>query len=207
MKNKKKAVAYLRVSKDTQDLSNQKLEILDFALKKKIKIKDFIEIEISSRRSTKQRRIDELLEGLNPGDTLIVSELSRLGRSLGQIIQIVDELIKREVIFIAVKEGIQLNGRQDLQTKVTVAMFGLFADIERDLISVRTKHGLAAAKAKGKALGRPKGSLSKSKLDGKEEEIRALLAKGVSKSSVARIMGTSRTTFYSFMKSRRLDEI
>ena len=143
---------------------------------------------------------------MNSGDTLIVSELSRLGRSLGQIIQIVDELIKRKVIFIAVKEGIQLNGRQDIQTKVTVAMFGLFAEIERDLISVRTKHALAAARAKGKALGRPKGSLGKSKLDGKEEEIRALLVKGVSKSSVARIMGISRTAFYSFMKNRRLDE-
>ena len=85
-------------------------------------------------------------------------------------------------------------------------MFGLFAEIELDLISDRTKQGLAAAKAKGKALGRLKGSLGRSKLDGKEEEIRALLAKGVSKSSVARIMGTSRMVFYSVVKSRILDE-
>ena len=104
---------------------------------------------MSSRKSTKQRGIDELLERLNPGDTLITSELSRLGRSLGQIIQIVDELVKRKVIFIAVKENIKLNAKQDIQTKVMVAMFGLFAEIERDLISERTKQGLAVARKKG----------------------------------------------------------
>ncbi len=95
----------------------------------------------------------------------MVSEISRLGRSVGQIIQVVDCLIKKRIRFVAIKENIQLDGKQDLQTKVMVTMFGLFAEIERDLISERTKEGLAAAKAKGKLLGRPKG-LGKSKLNG-----------------------------------------
>lgn len=200
-----KTIAYLRVSTDKQSLDNQRLTILDYAHKQGITIDDFVRIQVSSRKSIKKRKIDELLEQLNAGDMLIVSELSRLGRSLGQVIQIVDELIRKENKFIAVKENIALNGKQDIQTKVMIAMFGLFAEIERDLISERTKQGLAAAKAKGKLLGRPKGSLGKSKLDGKEKEIETLLLKTVSKSSIAKIMGISRTALYEFIESRGLE--
>ena len=135
---------------------------------------------------------------------LIVSELSRMGRSVGEIITIVDMLVKRKIRFIAVKEGIRLNGSQDMQTKVMVTMFSLFAEIERDLISMRTKEGLAAAKASGKKLGRPEGVLGKSKLDGKEDEIRKFLALGVSKASIAKITGVDRSTLYNFISSRRL---
>ena len=95
---------------------------------------------------------------------LLVNELSRLGRSVGQIIQIVDALIKKNIRFIAVKESIRLNGKQDIQTKSMITMFALFAEIEMDLISERTRQGLIAAKEKGKLLGRPKGT-GKSKLD------------------------------------------
>jgi DNA invertase Pin-like site-specific DNA recombinase len=200
-----KTLAYLRVSTDKQDLDSQRLEILDHARKERIRIDDFMLVESSSGRSDKHRRIDELLGRMNPGDGLIVSELSRLGRSLGQIIRLVDELIKREVSFTSVKENIRIHGEQDIQTKVMVAMFGLFAEIERDLISQRTKQGLAAAREKGKLLGRPKGSLGKSKLDGKEEEIQNFLAKGVSMASLARIMDVSRSTLYSFIRNRRLE--
>ena len=200
-----KTLAYLRVSTDKQDLDSQRLEILDHARKERIRIDDFMLVESSSGRSDKHRRIDELLGRMNPGDGLIVSELSRLGRSLGQIIRLVDELIKRKVSFTSVKENIHIHGEQDIQTKVMVAMFGLFAEIERDLISQRTKQGLAAAREKGKLLGRPKGSLGKSKLDGKEEEIQILLGKGVSMASLARIMDVSRSTLYSFIRNRHLE--
>ena len=91
------------------------------------------------------------------------------------MIQIVETLVRRKIRFIAIKDGIEFDGKQDLRTKVMIALFGLFAEVERDLISERTKEGLAAAKAKGKLLGRPKGALGKSKLDGKQEEIRILL--------------------------------
>ena len=172
-----KTVAYLRISTGSQDLANQKLAVLDYARQKQFAIDRFVEAQASSRKGRDQRRIDELLGTLAVGDRLVVSELSRLGRSLGQVIQIVDDLVKRKVRFIAIKEAIRFEGKQDMQTKVMVALFGLFAEVERDLISERTKEGLAAARAKGRLLGRPKGSVGTSKLDGKEEEIRMLLEK------------------------------
>ena len=199
-----KTVAYLRVSKDTQDVKNQKLAILEFAQKEKISVDQFVEITVSSRKSTKERRIDQLLEQLSSGDTLIVSELSRMGRSVSEIITIVDTLAKRKIRLLTVKEGIRLDGEESLQTKVMVTMFSLFAEIERELISMRTKEALAAAKAKGKKLGRPKGSKGKSKLDGKEAEIKRLLEINVSKASIAKITGVDRGTLYHFIKSREL---
>jgi DNA invertase Pin-like site-specific DNA recombinase len=201
-----KTVAYLRVSTGSQDLANQKLAILDHARQKRFAIDRFVEAQASSRKGPDQRRIEELLGALEAGDRLVVSELSRLGRSsLGQVIQLVDELVKRRVRFTAIKEGIRFEGKQDLQTKVMIALFGLFAEVERDLISERTKEGLAAAQARGRLLGRPKGSLGRSKLDGKEGEIRMLLRKEVSKASIAKIVGVSRTALDHFIRTRKLD--
>ena len=145
-----------------------------------------------------------MLGTLQSGDRLLVSELSRLGRSLGQVLQIVATLIERKIRFIAIKEAIEVEGKQDLRTKVMIALFGLFAEVERDLISERTKEGLAAAKAKGKLLGRPKGALGKSKLDGKEEDIRMLLGKEVSKASIAKILDVSRSALYHFIETRKI---
>jgi DNA invertase Pin-like site-specific DNA recombinase len=147
-----------------------------------------------------------LLGTLAVGDRLVVSKLSRLGRSLSQVIQIVDDLVKRKVRFIAIKEAIRFEGKQDMQTRVMVALFGLFAEVERDLISERTKEGLAAARAKGCLLGRPNGSLGTSKLDGKEEEIRLLLEKRVSKASIAKIVGVSPINLRHFIRTRKLTQ-
>ncbi len=160
---------------------------------------------ISSRRSEQYKQLNSDISQLSKGDLLVVSELSRLGRSLGQVIAIIDSLVKREIRFIAIKEAIRFEGKQTLQSKVMVTLFALFAEVERDLpISERTKEGLAAAKARGKLLGRPKGSLGKSKLDGREEEIQMLLGKGVSKASIAKITGVSRTNLLHFIQSRKL---
>ena len=149
-----KTVAYIRISTSGQNLATQKLAILDYAQQKGIRIDEFIGVQVSTRKPGQRRGIKELLENLNEGDTLIVSELSRLGRSLGQIIQIVDQLLKAKIRFIAIKEAISFDGEQDMRTKVMIALFGLFAEVERDIISERTKEGLAAARAKGKLLGR-----------------------------------------------------
>ena len=145
-----------------------------------------------------------MLGTIEPGDRLLASELSRLGRSLSQVIQIVETLVRRKIRFIAIKEAIEFDGKQDLRTKVMIALFGLFAEVERDLISERTKEGLAAAKAKGKLLGRPKWALGKSKLDGKEQDIRALLDKDVSESSIAKILNVSRSALYHFIETRKI---
>ena len=199
-----KTVAYLRVSTRSQDLANQKLAILEFSQKRRFPIDPFIESRISSRQSPLERRIDEMLGTLEPGDRLLVSELSRLGRSLSQVIQIVETLVRRKIRFIAIKEAIEFDGKQDLRTKVMIALFGLFAEVERDLISERTKEGLAAAKAKGKLLGRLKGALGTSRLDGKEQDIRALLGKDVSKASIAKILDVSRSALYHFIQTRKI---
>jgi DNA invertase Pin-like site-specific DNA recombinase len=197
-----KTVAYLRVSTGGQDLDSQRLAILDYAHRHHLHIDDFVEVTVSSRKTLKERGIEGLCAGMQAGDLIVVSELSRLGRGVGQIIQIVDDLVKNQIRFVAIKENIQLNGQQDIQGKVMVTMFGLFAEIERDLIAERTREGLAAAKAKGNLPGRPKGSLGQSRLDGKEAEIRILLGKQVSKASIAKIMDVSRSTLLHFIRSR-----
>ena len=131
-------------------------------------------------------------------------QLSRLGRSLGQIVAILDALAKAGVAFVALKENIRVEGKRDIQTKVMTTLFALFAEVERDLISERTREGLAKARASGQKLGRPKGSLGVSRLDGKEDEIRHFLELGVSKTAIAKITGVSRPILYSFMSTRGL---
>ena len=200
-----RTIAYLRVSTSSQDLAQQKLAVLDYARQKRFAIDHFVEVQVSSRQGPDRRRIGELIGSLEAGDRLVVSELSRLGRSLGQVIQLIDELVKRQVRFVAIKEDIRFEGKQDLQTKVMIALFGLFAEVERDLISERTKEGLVSARGRGRLLGRPKGVLGKSKLDGKEGEIRMLLEKEVSKASVAKIVGVSRTALRHFIRTRELE--
>jgi len=196
-------VGYARVSTMEQDLKNQRYEILNYASKNDLQITSWVEAKVSSRKATKERLIDTLLEKLKEGDTLIVAELSRLGRSVGQVAIIANTLIESGVKLICIKEGMKLDGSPDIQTKVMLTMFSLFSEIERDLISERTKSGLAKARAEGRLLGRPKG-LGKSTLDGKEEEIKELLRKGVSKASIAKIYEVSWPCVSHFVKSRRL---
>src|SRR5262245_25254257 len=138
-----KTVAYLRISTGSKDLANQKFVLLDQARQERFAIDRFIEAQASSRKGRDRMRIGDLFGTLDPGDRLVVSELSRLGRSLGQVIQVVDELVKRQVRFTAVKEAIRFEGKQDLQTKVMIALFGLLAAVERDLIYEQTNVCLA----------------------------------------------------------------
>ena len=200
-----RVIAYLRVSTTSQNLDQQRLAIWDYAQTHQLSIDEFVSAKASSQKNLAQRRINDLFVRLQPTDVLLVSELSRLGRSVGQIIFLIEKLIAKQVRLVAIKEGIDLLGKADLQTKVMITLFSLFAEIERDLISERTKEGLAAARAKGKIIGRPKGVLGKSRLDGKEKEIQLLLQKDVSKSAIARILEVPDPTLRHFIKSRRLD--
>lgn len=197
--------AYIRVSTAKQDHQNQELAIRRYAEKEGIQIDHWFRLEASSRKSTKERRLDELLSELKAGDTLIVSELSRLGRSLSQIVLTIDSLREKDVTFIAIKNGMKFNGDHDATATVQIAMFGALAEIERNLISERTKMGLAAARAEGKTLGRPAGKLGKSKLDGKEKEIEELLGKGMTRAALARYFEVSPPTLTSFLKTRMPD--
>ena len=195
--------AYIRKSTDDQNTKSQKLAVYKYADENGLRVDQWFDVDCSSRKSTKDRRIDELLDILGEGDMLIVSELSRLGRSVGQVITIVDQLIKKKVKVICLKENIRLNGRQDIQTKVMITMFSLFAEIERDLISERTKEGLARARAEGKLLGRPPGP-GKSKLDPYKEEIIALLKTGSTKTYLAKKYGVTPPTLYNWLNKRQI---
>ncbi len=185
-----RTVAYIRASTDKQDLNNQKLEVLEFAQKADLKVDEFIEITISSRKTSKQRRIDELLAKLVDSDTLIVTELSRLGRSTSEIIDLVNELLQRNIRVIVIKQNLDM-AQHDMNSKIIVTLFSLFAELERDLVSVRTKEALAAKKAQGIKLGKPKGTIQKSKFDKKRDRIEELLGLGLSVRKIAKLLGYS----------------
>lgn len=185
-----KTIAYIRASTDKQDLNNQKLEIFEFAKKNKLEVDDFIQMTISSRKTSKERRIDEMLSVLNDADTLIVTELSRLGRSTAEVIGLVNELIKKQVRVIAIKQNLDIK-QHDMTSKVMITLFSLFSELERDLISLRTKEALASKKAQGIQLGKPKGTLQKSKFDKDVVKIKELLALGLSVRKIANFFGYS----------------
>lgn len=199
-----KIYAYLRKSTDDQSTKSQELAVLQYSNSNGLRIDQWFDVDCSSRKTTKERRIDELLEVIGEGDTLIVPELSRLGRSVGQVVMIVDELIKKKITVICLKENIRLNGEKDLQATIMITLFGLFAEIERELIRERTREGLARARAEGKLLGRPKGP-GKSCLDQYREEIVALLKTGSSKEYLARKYKVSAPTVYNWMRKHNID--
>jgi DNA invertase Pin-like site-specific DNA recombinase len=176
-----RTLAYLRTSTDKQDINHQKVEILEYARRERIHIDDFIAISISSKRERRARRIDELLQKLADGDTLIVTELSRLGRSTGEVIDLIDELVQGEVQVIVLKQNLILNKDQDdIQSLMMITLLSLFAQMERMMISKRTKEALAARKAQGVILGKPKGTIQDSMYDKDRERIAELLHLGVS---------------------------
>jgi DNA invertase Pin-like site-specific DNA recombinase len=183
-----KILAYIRASTDKQDVSHQKYEILEYARKNSLVVNDYIELTVSSRESSKQRRIDELLNQLASLDVLIVTELSRLGRSTSEVLTLVNALIDNQVRVIIIKQNLDIC-RHDLNSKVVLTLFSLFGELERDLVSLRTKEALAAKKAKGMRLGKPIGTIQKSKFDQDRDKITELLGIGLSVRKIAKLMG------------------
>ncbi len=198
-------VGYVRVSMDGQDVKNQRLEILEYGRTHDIKIDRFIEVEMSSRKTRKQRRIEELMVGVTSGNTVIVSELSRLGRSTSEVINLVNEFIMVKVHLVAIKQGLRVLGEMDITTKVIVTVFSLLAELERDLISQRTKEALRAKRQGGVRLGRPVGSLGTSKLDRARHEIVEMLTDKAPKAYIARKLRVSRTTLIEYIRTRGLE--
>lgn len=201
-----KTVAYIRASTDKQDINNQKFEILEFARKKSITVDDYIEITISSRKTSKQRRIDELLEKLTGSDILIVTELSRLGRSTAEVISLVNELINNSIRVIMVKQNIDIK-KHDLNSKVMITLFSLFSELERDLVSIRTKEALAAKKAQGIKLGKPKGTIQKSKFDKDIDKIKEYLKLGLSIRKISKVLGyNNHISLNNYINKRKIKE-
>jgi DNA invertase Pin-like site-specific DNA recombinase len=195
--------AYVRVSTDKQSIENQQFEILKFANQKTIHIHQWTEETVNGTKSFQDRSLGQLVSTLTSSDTLIVTELSRLGRSVMEVMSILNVLMNKKVKVISIKEGYELG--DTLDSKILAFAFSLSADIERKMISSRTKEALARKKQEGRTLGRPKGSLSKeTKLTGKDQDIKALLQKRIPLSSIARIMGVHRLTVKSYIESRCL---
>lgn len=192
---------YIRISTDKQTTENQRFEIQNFTDKKQIFIDEWIDETISSTKKLDVRKFGALLQQMQKGDALIVSELSRLGRNLMQIMKILHDCMEKDVMVYTVKENYELGN--NINSKVLAFAFGLSAEIERNLISQRTKEALARRKAEGQILGRPKGSKSQMrKLTGKEDDIKSLMSKKISYSAIGRILGVHRLTVSSFVKEK-----
>ena len=199
---KPRTVGYLRVSTIDQDTEKNKAEILELANEKQFGHVKFVEEKVSGKKSWKERKIKGIIDELGEGDRLIVPELSRLGRSMLEIMEMLSIAKDKGIYIYAVKGGWELNG--SIQSKVMAMAFSIASEIERDLISKRTKEGLRARKAQGVKLGRPKGP-GKSKLDKHRDEIIALLKNGSTKAFVAKKYGTTKPNLYNWIKKNNLD--
>ena len=194
---------YIRVSSDKQTVENQRFEINNFCEREHLHIDGWIEETISGTKAYNKRQLGVLLKKVQKDDLIICAELSRLGRSLFMIMEILSLCMKKECKVWTIKDNYRLG--DDIQSKVLAFAFGLSAEIERNLISQRTKEALARKKAEGVVLGRPKGrktSPQKHKLHGKEVLIDELLKQDVSKRQIAKICKVDRNTLARFLKQQ-----
>lgn len=195
-------IGYIRVSSTKQTLEHQHFEIEQYAKNQGLQIDTWVEEKISSRKALKNRKLGTLLDNLQENDILISCEISRLGRSLLEVMRILETCLSKNCQVWTLKENYRLGN--DIQSKVLAFAFGLAAEIERNLISQRTKSSLANLKASGKKLGRPLAAESqKLKLSKNTRKIKNLLAKGISKSQIARILGVQRSTLRRFIERQR----
>lgn len=194
---------YIRVSTDRQTVENQRFEILEFAKRNSLVLDSCIEETVSGTIKPENRALGKLLDSIQKDDLIICSELSRLGRSLFMIMSILNKLMEKGARIWTIKDGYRLG--DDIQSKVLAFAFGLSAEIERNLISQRTKEALERKKAKGQKLGRPKGSTSDfSKLDGAELGTTIMLMQGISVNRMAKLYGVHRNTVKKFIAAKRL---
>lgn len=190
---------YIRVSSDKQTVENQRFEIKNFCERNEIIIDGWIEETISGTKSYNKRELGKLLKRVQKDDLIICAELSRLGRNLFMIMEILNICMTKECRVWTIKDNYRLG--DDIQSKVLAFAFGLSAEIERNLISQRTKEALARKKAEGVVLGRKVGSKNRrNKLTGKEEKIALWLSIGITKAEIARRCKVNRSTIFRYIK-------
>jgi putative DNA-invertase from lambdoid prophage Rac len=196
---------YIRVSTDKQTTENQRFEILKYADERELHVDRWIEETISATKKLSDRKLGALIERMREEDILIVTELSRLGRSILEVMSILHTLMGKDVKVFTTKERYELGN--NISSKVLAFAFSLSAEIERSMISSRTKEALARKKSEGKRLGRPKGKLSSvTKLTGKDNLIREYLDKKIPQSVMARLLGVSRLTVRHYIRTRKLQK-
>lgn len=192
---------YIRVSTDKQTVENQRHEINCFCQQQGLTIDGWIEETISGTRSVDKRKLGRLLRKVQAGDLIICAELSRLGRNLFMIMQILSICMGKECRVWTVKDGYRLG--DDIQSKVLAFAFALSAEIERNLISARTRQALARMKDEGVVLGRPVGALNKRyRLDLQEKKIYRMLEQGIGKREIARRCKVSPKTLYRWLRTK-----
>ena len=197
---------YIRVSTDKQTVENQRYEINQFCEKSGIVVDKWFEETISGSKKLEERQLGKLLKKMKKEDVLVCSELSRLGRNLLMIMGILNECMNRDIQVWTIKDNYRLGS--DINSKVLAFAFGLSAEIERNLISQRTKEALARKKAEGVILGRPKGRKSeKLKLTGQEKKIKNLLDNKISYAGIARILKVNRFTVAKFVKEKMSENV
>ena len=188
---------YIRVSTDQQHTANQHHEIEIFTAKNSLSIDKWVEEIISSRKPLPERRLGKLLKKLKKGDVLIATELSRLGRNLLEVMGILQNCLERDCQIWTLKENYRLGA--DIQSKVLAFAFSLASEIERQLISERTKVSLQRLKDEGRHLGRPYGS-SYQKLEKQHELLKDMWEKGASKAEIARRLDCSWLTVHRYIQ-------
>lgn len=194
--------AYIRVSTDKQNQENQKYEIEQFANANNLNIDKWIKETISSKKPLEDRKLGKLIKKLKADDILIASEISRIGRNLLQIMSILHHCMNIGCQVWTIKDNYRLGS--DIQSKVLAFAFGLSAEIERNLISQRTKQCLARLRAENKHIGRPKGSKNKTnKLTGKKKLIENLLAQNIKKTKIAEMLKIDYKTLYIYLKQKK----
>ena len=194
---------YIRVSTDKQTVENQRFEIENYCKERNLIVSSWIEETISGTKKVDERKLGKLLSKVKKDDIIICAELSRLGRNMFMIMSILNHCMENGIKVWTIKDGYKLG--DDLTSKVLAFAFGLSAEIERNLISQRTKEALARKKVEGVQLGRPKGRKSSYyKLTGKEKVIKELLDKGLSKTQVAKILNVHRNTLNTYIKKANI---
>jgi DNA invertase Pin-like site-specific DNA recombinase len=197
-----KIFAYLRVSTDAQDTENQKHGIKQYAKEKGFDEIDYVPDSVSSKVNWKERKLGEMINNAASGDTIIFSEISRMARSTLQVLEIMRDCAEKSVEVHIVKTKMIVD--DSIQSKTMILIHGLVAEMEKDLISVRTKEALARKKAEGVVLGRPKGKPTISKLDKEKDRIAELRKAGVNVSDIARLVVASRATVHNWLKVNNL---
>ena len=189
--------AFIRVSTLEQDTEKNKIDILQFANRLKLGSVEFTEEQCSGKINYKERKLGALIESMQAGDVLIVPELSRIARSITQILEVIKVTKDKGITLYSLKENF-CNNEDSISATVTSTIFALVAQIERELISMRTKEALHARKIAGVRLGRPRGK-GKSKLDIHRNDILTLISLGVPKTLIAKQFNTTTSNLYNFL--------